>query len=366
MKNFFTLIIILCYGILSMQAQDTLRSPDFADVGESFVMSIGSAFPGMNTASTGANFSWDFSLLGRTSQRIDTVFSPWETDSLLAFVYVNIPINSNRANQAMRGKNFALGIVGLNNVYDYFYKSTTDFSQPGFGAVVNGTPLPIPYSSRDFIYRFPLTYNSKDSSEFGYEVDLSSTLGLYYKVEKKRNNFVDGWGTLITPYGTFDALRIKSTIIEIDSVFIDTLGMGVKFPPVTTVEYKWLAHNSGLPLLQINTSGTGQVSQIVYQDSAHFTAVNEIPSAAQDVSLFPNPSYGQFFLKYLLNTNANVQMSMYSITGELVKTFADEMNFAGENIKMFDVSNEGLSEGNYILKIFTENSVTTKVLQIKK
>ena len=55
------------------------------------------------------------------------------------------------------------------------------------------------------------------------------------------------------PYGTFDALRVMTTIGERDSIYIDSLGIGFNTPVVTTKEYKWLGLSQGVPLLQINT-----------------------------------------------------------------------------------------------------------------
>ena len=77
------------------------------------------------------------------------------------------------------------------------------------------------------IYKYPVNYGNVDSSASGYSVELPNFL--YYGVERNRVNEVDGWGTLITPSGTYNVLRLKSTIEEHDSIYLDTLGFGYGF-----------------------------------------------------------------------------------------------------------------------------------------
>jgi hypothetical protein len=120
MKKIFTLII-LCTSILSAFAQDTLRSQDFPNSGDTYVLSNGIAFTGMDAVATGPNYTWDFSDLGRSSQRLDTMYSLSATNLLVAYYFINIPLNSNRATHAEKGQNFTLGTTGFTGVYNYFY-----------------------------------------------------------------------------------------------------------------------------------------------------------------------------------------------------------------------------------------------------
>ena len=138
--------------------------------------------------------------------------------TVFSVVFNNFSFNPNRSNLATAGQDFSLGTVTVTGVYDFFYNSSASYAQTGFGANVNGVPLPIAYSPKDLVYQFPLQMGDVDTSESGYQVDLTSTVGLFFQVNRTRVNEVDGWGTLITPYGTHDVLRIKTTVRERDSV----------------------------------------------------------------------------------------------------------------------------------------------------
>ena len=364
MKKLLLVIFIFLLFFSTIKAQDTLRNQDLPFAGEFFVISKGIAFPGINPASTGANHDWDFSDLGTSSQQIDTMLLPSSTNPLLSFFFIDNGLNFNRSNVAAKANDVNLGFTGLNNIFNYYYNTTAEFRQPGFGAVVNSIAIPVAYSPHDVLYKFPLRYNNSDSVNYEYHIDLTSTIGIYYHVTRSRKNKVDGWGELTTPFGTFDVLRIKSTLIQTDSTYIVQLGSGVKTPPVTTIEYKWMAKDKGLPLLQINTTGTNSITQILFQDSIRLTAVPDLISVVDDAVVFPNPASDKFFIKYLLREKSQVSISLFSIDGKQICNLMDESQGAGLNIKAIDLSTCNLSQGNYLVKLQAGKSVLTRSLVI--
>ena len=82
-------------------------------------------------------------------------------------------------------------------------------------------------------------------------------------------NKPDAWGTLTTPFGTFQTVRIVTKLIDHDSVaFGGTPGQGFDIP--LTREYKWLAKGQHVPVLTITTrllAGQEVVSGVEYRDS---------------------------------------------------------------------------------------------------
>ncbi len=363
MKKIYLCFLILAAITANANAQDTIRTQDMPGAGSTYTMSIGQSFTGIDVVGSGPNYNWDFSQLGRTSQRVDTVLDPAQTDALLSYFFINIPLNSNRSNVAQKGGNFNLGTTGLDNVFNYYYNSQSSFKQTGMGASVNGIPIPMAFSPHDKIYIFPLKFGDEDSTDYSYQVDLTTTLGLFYSVDKSRHNMVDGWGSLKTPFGTFSAIRVKSVVIEQDSIFIDTFNLGLNLPEITTIEYKWLSPGKGLPLLQINTTATNQISSILYQDSTHTIGVDEIPSLIASANVFPNPASEKLFVKYNLQHKGNVQFQFYSAGGKLIFN-VDEQSFVGDNIKSFDLKSYALPAGNYFLKIHSSGSEIIKPVTI--
>jgi hypothetical protein len=96
-------------------------------------------------------------------------------------------------------------------------------------------------------------------------------------------NFVDGWGTLKTPFGIFSVIRIKSLISQRDSLYIDSLGTG--FPMQRTItEYKWLGKNSGIPILQISEEGFSVTA--IYRDSTRMSAQTLTVNVGPDTSVY--------------------------------------------------------------------------------
>jgi len=354
-------IVIACMLICSIQiakSQITINSADLTHSGEQFVVSNGVAFSGMDPAITGANVTWDYSLLTSSSQNIDTIFDEAGTGSLLSLYYIDNSFNPNRSNQARHGTAFTAGQVNVSDVWDFFYNSSASFAQPGFGAIVNGAPLPIPFSAKDYIYTFPLTFGTTNVSPSGYTIDLTSTIGIYYSVVKERSNEVDGWGTVTTPYGTFDAIRVKSTIVEVDSVYIDSLGFGFATPPITTIEYKWLSPGKGIPVLQINTGVGGVVSGITYRDTLQSTGITIQPSAINELVLFPNPVSKELYVKYTILSKGNLKLEIFSSTGQLISSESTDNNVNGEiKIQKIDLEKYNLKSGNYFLRMSNESNV---------
>lgn len=349
------LLLLMVSMVNLVQAQITINSADVTHSGDIYTVSTGIAFTGMDATTTGPNYTWDYSLLTASSTTTDTIFDESATGSLLSFYYIDNAFNSNRSNQAKHGNSFTLGTVSVDAVWDFYYNTAASFNEPGFGAIVNGAPLPIPYSSRDIIYSFPLTFNSTNSSNFGYALDLTTTLGLYYRVQKSRTNLVDGWGSVTTPYGTFNCLRLKSTIIEVDSIYIDSLGFGFSTPPITTNEYKWLANGKGIPILQINTTVGGAVSQINYRDSLTATVISFPSAPIADGVIFPNPTSNEAYLNLSSAVTGNFKFEIFGLKGNLISSEIIQLS-PDRRISPLNLERRNLGTGDYMLRVSGPNN----------
>jgi hypothetical protein len=95
---------------------------------------------------------------------------------------------------------------------------------------------------------------------------------------------VDGWGSVTTPFGTFDALRVVSYIYATDTINVAGTGFAV---PNNRREYRWLSNDDRAPIVQVTGSevfGSFVPTQTVYRDSWRRFAVgtsttlnNELP-----------------------------------------------------------------------------------------
>lgn len=360
MKNIFALGFLLCAFSFTTRSQISIATTDLPHANDTFRVSIGQITPGIDATLSGPGYTWDYSTLIPTAQRVDSFIDESATSTVFSIVFIDNAFNTNRANQATRAADFSLGtMISLSGVFNFYYNSNASYKQVGLGANVNGIPLPIAYSPHDIIYKLPLQYPSTDSSNSGYAVDLVSTIGIYYKVSKTRKNEVDGWGTLTTPFGTFDALRVHSTVVERDSLYLDTLGFGFNLPPFTTHEYKWLGVAAGIPLLQINTGSTGNINQIIYRDSLKsLVNVDQIIRDVQNLTIYPNPAANSATISYHLTRPSLVSMDIISVEGKIFNGFLAEEQSAGTHAFQMDLSEMNLSAGNYLVRLITNGQVS--------
>ena len=362
MKKTFTLLFLMAISSYIF-AQISVTTADMPTSASKIRLSTATTIGSINYTATGANHTWDFSALNATSQTIDTFVAVTATS---IYYYPSFVLT---ANQAEKQPNVNLGIMTLSNEYNFYKNATASYAMIGYGAQFSVIPIPIPlkYDNPDVIYKFPLNFNNVDSSASNGSVSLA-TLG-YFGEKKKRKNTVDGWGTLTTPYGTFQVLRVKSVINVTDSLHLDTI---MTFPiniSRTITEYKWIAKNIGYPLVTITETSTGGLpatKTYEYIDSVRqFTGIEPINASKNiELSLYPNPSKEQTTISYNLNTAADVELLVYDITGKLVKTLFKEKQLKGSHQATFNTTSEGIYTGIYFVKLTVDNNSIVKKLVV--
>lgn len=343
---------------LSTQAQITITSADMPFAGDTFRVSRATLPVNIDVSLTGTNFTWDFSALTPASQSVDSFVSVSSTGIIYSFFF---GFGSNAANVAQKGGNFA-AIPGfpISDIYSFYNRSTSNFRQVGYGANLSGIGTPMAFGNKDFIYNFPLQFGDADSCNSDYGISLPN-LGAYQAYQKRINN-VDGWGTVITPYGTFNALRIVSELTGTDSLFLDTLGQGFQVTRPLTREYKWLAAGEGIPVIQINTQVVGpveQITSIVYKDSLQVTGINSVTAALYQAEIFPNPSAEQAMLK-VENTSVGMSVVITDLSGR----FVGQHQFNASELKNGIVLDQHFSGlGNAVYLVHLRGNQGTEILR---
>ena len=101
-------------------------------------------------------------------------------------------------------------------------------------------------------------------------VDLNQLgLNITYTSNRKRQNSVEGWGSLQTPFGVFpNTIKLKTTVEFVDTIFA---GGNTLFNNLTNVEYQWFSLDYGIPVLEasgvLNAAGEPEIAQVTYIDS---------------------------------------------------------------------------------------------------
>jgi hypothetical protein len=287
-------------------------------------------FTNMDFESTGMNYTWDFRSLSYENQIADTFKSLQSVGGAYAFIFAGAASYAVQDHSTGGGTGISSGVL---NFYNNLLKS---YSNSGFGFNFGGISIPVRFQTHDTLYHFPLNFSDSDTSFASYSMSVPF-MG-YGEGTIKRRNTVDGWGTLRTPYGDFQTLRVKSESWRTDSLYMDTLGFGFRIPEIHSIEYKWLAKNIGVPLLTVTKSdetGISLTSSIVYRDSMRVSSNRLISSTKNsELKMFPNPSNGKitftlpFDIKHsavltIINTEGKVVKQLYPATQKILIDLSD-------------------------------------------
>ncbi|MDB5281803.1 MAG: hypothetical protein JWO06_878 [Bacteroidota bacterium] len=306
MKKIYLLsVAVVC--VLRVNCQITVTASDFANPGETVVMSDATINQFLSYHTTGANSIWDYSTLQYNGQHIDTFYKETSANPFYILYFSNTSFNPHRSSMFITGGVTAPIIpllpLTITNTENFLYKSSSVYEDQGFGADINGIPFPIAFTHPDVIYNFPIDYGNTDNSTSGYSINLPGTG--YYGYQQTRTNKVDGWGTLTTPFGTFPAIRVMSEIASYDTFYINSVSQGIKIPRFKQREYKWIGNGQQEPLLQINTQvlffNIETINIIQYRDSIHIIPVSGIDEAGNNdiaFAVYPNPANANFTVLY--------------------------------------------------------------------
>ena len=349
-KIYYFLLTLIPY--FSAHSQITIDQSDMPAPGDTIRLSISASIPGDFTK-TGNDTTWDFSALQAMNQRVDTFVTVVNNPSIppvyLIFFIPNITTN---LASPMGGAAVVPG-VPVTNGFRFYKNSLSSFTDLGFAVELQGIPLPAKYDNPDIQYKFPLNPSTAMwTSNSVVSISIPGT-GAFFS-SRSRESQVDGWGTLITPFGTFATVRVKSHLVEIDSIVLDTGNFSF---PVTRdiMEYKWMTKGQGEPVLQINQEGS--VVTAVYRDIFRQNLIPLSVNLGQDttiakgatITITAHVSGGTPPYHYLWNT--------YDTTQTITKTINASQTFvvfaidAGNNftmgIKNVSVKNSGIDEANY-------------------
>jgi len=276
-----SLFLIFSFSIFAqLNAQITINQSHMPKNGDSLRFTVAALDTAvlLNFQNSGANLNWDFSGLVPQRQGVRRFLNSSQT-----------PYASSVTNRIGEKLADTLSIGGFNifDVYDFFSSDSNSFSLDHRGASApTGLPAPLPttvsfapaFSDKDEVYQFPLNYLDRDSSTFSV---VFNNLLAYYESSGFRINEVDAWGQLITPYDTFNTIRVVTDIVSFDSISFGTNNVGINSH---RREYKWLTTTTKTPALTINgtvVNGLFVPALVQYRD-----AFRNVPSIFAPTALF--------------------------------------------------------------------------------
>jgi hypothetical protein len=346
MKNILYVLIIL--GLhKTVCCQITINVDDIADAGQTFIVSTANPVGEFDLETTGAGVNWDFSTLTAVLQDTIEWVNATDTDPAYFLLWFTSDVAEEFAND------ISTDTFSIEDIYNFYERSSDKLEQTGIAGTISGIPLPAFFSEADVLYDFPITYGTEYASVGEYTFDL---LGFASFTETRdRNTVADGWGSITTPLATRDVIRLKSTILIEDVIEYDGTEIPVSY---TNYEYRWMANDGGIPVLQINTTdlaGFETVTSVTYQDTA--LVVLDAPAVFFNpdfVSIYPNPASENFTLRYQNQTASEMYYALVTADGTLVYLSESYPLEHGMNAFTFNLETLGIVPGIYFLKLFAD------------
>jgi hypothetical protein len=292
----------------------------------------------------GANQTWDFSTQSFSSVN-PNVFEA---------------CNSSNNCSTFPGTNLVFSTTG-----GYMYYSASATALSNLGVAAGG--LNIPYTNPEDIYRFPFTYGNSYTDTWAATVVNS---GVTFYRSGIDSVSADGWGTLITPAGTFtNTLRLKRIMTYQDSTIVGTSSVIITYKETL---YTWndLAHkdilystSSLVSTIQGSPSTSNSSTYVSGQSASAPTGVASVSAAALGLQISPNPAHDRVKVALSLKAASNVAVSIMDVTGRAVYTSQNDKLPAGNN--EISIATQGFHAGLYLVRVMTENAISTSKLVIQ-
>jgi len=279
MKKTIILILITILSVEGSFSQAVYNSADFANIGDSVhVSKAKTGLNGFDFIQTGANHFWNYDTLPYSTQNdakwIDPLTAGYKatwclTNSIIFGCNTQFGDFTNLAINDLDSLQY--GSFEVSNVVKHYEKNSNSLTYKMLGGKVFIGGLPVikiaEINDADTIYNFPLQYNHLDTCSSNYTIKISGDSTKYVSYYK-RYNHIEGWGTMTTPYNTFNnVLKVKTIVTKIDTLYI---GGNIHQYIDTLIEFKWFDPAYKIPVLEVKANKVGQnivTTGITYIDS---------------------------------------------------------------------------------------------------
>ena len=356
-------LLLSSFVLISLigMSQITVTDADFAVGGDTARVSFSDETT-LDLVTTGADVIWDFSSINITTQAIDTFHDVSDADWTYQLVFNNGFTEPDHESDWFTpwfgGGLGGAGQFGLDagGFEQFTAVESNEVKVTGFGFEVFGTGIPAPSDTIDVKYELPMNYQDAWTSNAYTNVDLNPAFDAIYRSYQWRDSEVDGWGEVITPFGTFDALRIRSEVTSVDSLYIGQFSFWVELPTPDQVEYHWFTNGQKLPIFSVTTTDVGgneTITEIKFKDKKRDFASNEEYNLGFEV--YPNPAEDQ--LNIQLKNEASL-IQIFDMTGKLIYSEIPTSNLLQMNVQDWDA-------GMYILEISQSSGIFTRKISVQ-
>ena len=245
--------------------------------------------------------------------------------------------------------------------YDFYLIKSDSMINLGGVSRVQGSGMDTTYYDygNHLIMLFPFTYGKTFTTR-----DSSSSFPGMYTVTRN-TTICDAFGTIATPPGTFQALRMKQTTIT------QTVYPGIPATNDTSVSYSWFSRDgffvSLIPKVKNPSGSSILVSGLAYVNlvaTGIGGAGEALPPDFQLSQNYPNPFNPSTSISYQLPQSSVVTLKVYDVLGKEVASLVEGVQSAGRHTVRFDASL--LRSGVYFYRIQAGTFSDTKKLMVIK
>ena len=343
-KTFYTLLSILLFAGLS-HAQPIIQNNVIPDIGKK-VFQATSDTNAVQVGNPGANQTWNFSALAP--------LSPATMYEYITPVGTPYAANFPTSNLALRWND------GSGSGYSYGYERKEANQLLILG--VRSANYVLDYVDPDAQLKYPTNYNGTYQDNYSYTTDAGT--GFPFLSIGSHSVKYDAYGTLITPFGTFqNAMRIKASTIQTDSA--NFFGNEI-INHHNNVTYDWFVANQPGALVSVTYFHTITETRYpgidtLFSESGPTKTVNYVSASTVGVfdaprpltglaafSVAPNPAVDRLSLRFSADLYAELQVEIIDLQGKIVQTQSMTANI-GDNL--VDLSVVDLPIGAYFLTL---------------
>ena len=340
MRKFCILyILLLLFTSLNILAQIKIHYNDYGGVGDTFQIVVDTTGSGVDISSTGSGLRWDFSALQNHDERTIRFLDPATTEFSDDFPNSNIALDDGTG------------------TLTYLTIDKTGYYVNGNASNQLGIPFSNVLDTSVAMLKFPATLgfsltevNTSENAQFiGQEIQgiTVDSLGITTTINSDRK--IDAAGTIITPAGEYECIRLRNTqktTISVKTYAVIFGNFGLWTPlfdsTIQTDTYIWIANGQGYQVAEARTDPSGEVQSVRYLKTSNF----EYKPLFEGIKLYPNPVTQNNLSVYIPTTydTGPYTLGVYDLSGQLVWDSELDLGANAFNIR-------SLAGGVYVARI---------------
>ena len=340
LQTLFAIFLMLLISGSAAHGQITITDSDILGlIGQTQLVEIDTTGEvTVTVGSAGANQSWDLSGPTITGITLEVLFEdPAGTPFFSTFPTANLA-RSTTDSSGQEG-------FSIINIFEYISISPTQFETLGSGIEVPDLDTSFVEVNSNDVAPLPLTFNTSWTT---MSADTAGDLSTFGSVGfDTTDNVVDGWGTITLPIGTFDCLRVRADSRYHDETYIG--GQVVSSFSGSSISYSWVSKDN---FILAEAESDENDTNPNFTTAAEFFRLSAIPTSLADQPAhtapaefqlwqnYPNPFNPSTTIRYALPIAADVQLTIYDVSGKSIRTAVSRQQSAGSHQHVWDGKND--------------------------